>query len=107
MRRDTRHGHARRRLGMLTAVVVLLVAGVYVSVSVGQSDPPHAHAAGVKTKRTRLAATHAQVAQRLLVSAPGRPTMNWKVVAQVRGQPAAWIAQRSEEHTSELQSLRQ
>ena len=80
---------------MLTAVVVLLVAGVYVSVSVGQSDPPHAHAAGVKTKRTRLAATHAQVAQRLLVSAPGRPTMNWKVVAQVRGQPAAWIAQRS------------
>jgi len=42
-----------------------------------------------------LAATHAQVAQGLLVSALGQPTTSWKVVAQVRGQPAGWIAERS------------
>jgi hypothetical protein len=84
---------------MLSAVVVLLVAGVYVSVSVGQSDPPRAqpraHAASVKAKRRRLAATRTRAAPRLLVSAPGRPTTSWKVVAQAHGQPAAWIAQRS------------
>ncbi|HEY5343351.1 MAG TPA: hypothetical protein VIJ66_06795 [Solirubrobacteraceae bacterium] len=84
---------------MLSAVVVLLVAGVYVSVSVGQSVPPRAqsraHAASVKAKGGRLAATHVQVAPRLVVSAPGQPTTSWKVVAQAHGQPAAWIAQRS------------
>jgi hypothetical protein len=84
---------------MLSAVVVLLVAGVYVSVSVGQSDPPRAqpraHAASVKAKRRRLAATRTRAAPRLLVSAPGQPTTSWKVVAQAHGQPAAWIAQRS------------
>jgi hypothetical protein len=80
---------------MLSAVVVLLVAGVYVSVSVGQSDPPRAHAASLKAKRRRLAATHARLAPRLVVSAPGQPTTSWKVVAQAHGQPAAWIAQRS------------
>ena len=75
--------------------MVLLVAGVYVSVSVGQSDPPRAHASSVKAKRRRLAANYAQATPRLLVSAPGQPTMSWKVVAKVRGQPAAWVAQRS------------
>ncbi len=80
---------------MLTAVVVLLVAGVYVSVSVGQSEPPRAHASSVKAERRRLAATRARLAPRLVVSAPGQPTTSWKVVAQAHGQPAAWIAQRS------------
>jgi len=80
---------------MLSAVVMLLVAGVYVSVSGGQSDPPRAHAASVQARTRRLAATHAQVAPQLVVSAPGQPTTSWKVVAQAHGQPAAWIAQRS------------
>jgi hypothetical protein len=30
-----------------------------------------------------------------VVNAPGHPTSAWTVVAQVRGQPAAWLAQRS------------
>ncbi len=34
------------------------------------------------------------VAPRLVVSAPGRPTASWKVVARVRGQPATWTAER-------------
>jgi len=80
---------------VLVTVVMFVLAGVYVNVSVGQSAPPRAHAASVKAKRRRLAATHAQVARRLLVSAPGQPTTSWKVVAQAQGQPAAWIAQRS------------
>ena len=75
--------------------MVLLVAGVYVSVSVGQPDPPRAHAVSVKAKRMRLAATYAHATPRLVVSEPGQPTTSWKVVAQVHGQPAAWIAQRS------------
>jgi hypothetical protein len=77
------------------AVVVLVVAGVYVSASVGQSGPPRARAASVGAKRRRLAATRTRTAPRLLVTAPGQPTTRWRVVAQVRGQPAAWIAQRS------------
>jgi hypothetical protein len=32
---------------------------------------------------------------RLVVKAPGRSTAKWAVVAQVRGQPAAWLAERS------------
>jgi hypothetical protein len=80
---------------MLSAVVVLLVAGVYVSVSVGQSDPPRAHAASVEAKGRRLATTRTRAAPRLVVSAPGQPTTSWKVVAQAHGRPAAWIAQRS------------
>jgi hypothetical protein len=44
---------------------------------------------------TRLAATRTRAAPLLLVTAPGQPTTSWKVTAQVRGQPAAWIARRS------------
>ena len=33
--------------------------------------------------------------QQLVVTVPGRPTSSWTVVAQVRGQPAAWLAQHS------------
>ena len=44
---------------------------------------------------TRLAATRARSVPRLLVTAPRRQTSSWTVVAQVRGQPAAWLSQRS------------
>jgi hypothetical protein len=91
MRKDTRRVHARRRLGALAAaVVVVVVTGVYVSASVGRSGPPRT--ADVRATSRRLVATRARVAPRLLVTAPGQLTTSWKVVAQVRGKPAAWIA---------------
>ena len=95
MRRDIRRVHARRRLGVLVAVVVVLVAGAYVSASVGQSDPPRADAASVEVKSRRLAATRTRPVPPLLVTGPGQLTTSWKVVARVRGQPGAWVAQRS------------
>ncbi len=42
-----------------------------------------------------MAATRARSVPRLVVTSPGRPTLSWTVVAKVRGQPAAWLAQRS------------
>ena len=42
-----------------------------------------------------MAATPVRSVPRLAVTVPGRPTSGWTVVAQVRGQPAAWLAQRS------------
>jgi hypothetical protein len=41
------------------------------------------------------AATRAPSPPHLVVHAPGHLTSSWTVVAQVRGQPAAWLAQRS------------
>jgi hypothetical protein len=95
MRRDIRRVHARRRLGVLVAVVVVLVAGAYVSASVGQSGRQRAGAASVEAKSRRLAATRTRPVPRLLVTGPGQLTTSWKVVARVRGQPGAWVAQRS------------
>jgi hypothetical protein len=43
----------------------------------------------------RSVSARARAAPRLLVSAPGRLAASWTVVAQVRGQPAAWLAERS------------
>jgi hypothetical protein len=95
--------YARRRLGVLAAVASLAVAGTYLGVGVGRSDPrltravsmkaPERHATGAT--RTRPSAVQARAVPQLLVTAPGRPTTSWTVVAQVRGQPAAWLAQRS------------
>jgi len=75
--------------------VVLALAGTYVSASIGQSGRQRAGAASVGATKRRLAATRTRVAPRLLVTAPGQPTTSWRVVARVRGQPAAWISQRS------------
>lgn len=80
---------------MLVDVVVIVVAGVCVSVGVGWADQPRARPASVEAKMRRLAATRTRAVPRLLMTVPGQATMSWKVAAQVRGQPAAWIAQRS------------
>lgn len=88
---DTRRVYARRRLAVLVEVAVIVLVGVYVGVSVGQFEPSRAP----RAKMRRSVAIRARVAPRLLVSAPGHVTTSWKVTAQVRGQPAAWIARRS------------
>jgi len=69
-------------------------------VATGRSVPratrtviPVRHTAG--TQGPHLAATHARSVPHVLVAAPGSPSTSWKVIAQVRGQPAAWLAQRS------------
>ncbi|MFI5004710.1 MAG: hypothetical protein ACHQE6_06825 [Solirubrobacterales bacterium] len=94
MRRGSPHVYARRRLGLL-AVVAVLAAGAYATVGAGRSGTPRARAASVGAKQGRSAAARARVVPRLVVSAPSRPTASWTAVAWVRGQPAAWLTQRS------------
>ncbi len=97
--------YTRRRLGALTAgVLVLLGVGAY-TMGAGASDTPPTHAVSVPAtgphaiaaaKKTGLArAITAPAPPRLVVSTPAHPTSAWTVVARVRGQPAAWLAQRS------------
>ncbi len=50
---------------------------------------------GSATKTPIPATVPARAVPRLLVKAPARSTARWVVVAQVRGQPAAWLAERS------------
>ncbi len=85
-------------------LVALLLVGVGAySMGAGASDTRQARAAGaVATGRHAVtsgarptAATRALSPPHLVVTAPGHPTSAWTVVAQVRGQPAAWLAQRS------------
>lgn len=94
--------HARRRLGTLAAVALLGGAGVY-GLGVGRSDTHVKRAAGAVTTarrvrgapRPRPAGTRASLVPPIVVTTPPRPNANWTVVAQVHGQPAAWLAQRS------------
>jgi len=102
--RRPRGVYRRRRLGAITAFALLLVGvGVY-SMGAGASDTRQTRAtsavaagrhAVAAAKARPAAATRAPVTPRLVVSAPGRATSGWTVVAQVHGRPAAWLAQRS------------
>jgi hypothetical protein len=90
------------RQGALLAVVLLAAAGVY-SLVAGRSDTRATPAAskpsigkhGIAPARTAARVTRAPSVPPLVVTAPTRPSTAWTVVAQVRGQPAAWLAQRS------------
>lgn len=87
-----------KRLRAAALVGVALLAGAVVgrfAVGRNQTHAAATRSRPVAVRRARLAATRTRLAPRLVVSAPGRPTSNWKVVARVRGQPAAWLAQLS------------
>jgi len=102
------------RLGALTAVVLLVGVGIYTiaigaGAGAGASNRRHqapTRSAGVTDRHAVLtkavsptAPTSASAAAPplppLVVTAPGHPTSAWAVAAEVRGQPAAWVAQRS------------
>ncbi len=92
--------HTRRRIGLLASVAVLVAAGSYVSAGLGRSKPRFARAVGAAVHKPRasgraLARAVAPPVPQLVVTAPAHPTANWTTVAQVRGQPAVWLAQRS------------
>jgi hypothetical protein len=86
-------------LGALAAVAARAAAGAY-SIAAGRSAP-RATRTVIPARRTAAApgpnpaAMHARPVPHVQVRAPVRPGASWKVFAQVHGQPAAWLAQRS------------
>jgi hypothetical protein len=88
-------------------VLLLGVVGVYtMGAGASGTHQTRARSAGVTgrhtvaTRATPLtapapASSAAPSLPPLVVSAPGHPASGWTVVAQVHGQPAAWLAQRS------------
>jgi hypothetical protein len=77
----------------------MLVAGVF-GVAAGHSVPHATHTASAPgrsagARNQHPVATRARSAPHLVVTVPGSPSTGWKPVAWVRGQPAAWLAQRS------------
>ena len=100
MRHAATRAHARRRLGLLASVTVLVAAGSYVSAGLGSSKRRIATgvsaAAHEQRARGRVSARAvAHPVPELVVNAPGHTTASWTAVAQVRGHPAVWLAQRS------------
>jgi hypothetical protein len=95
--------HTRRRLGLLAAVATLAAACTYLSVGVGRSETRPPRGVNAVARLRRIDATTARysaqaplpVPPRLRVTAPVHATASWTTVAQVRGQSAAWLAQRS------------
>ncbi len=87
---------------VLVAAALLLAAGLYALLA-GHSDTHAAPAAtrriiarhGVAATRPAAHASRAPSVAPLVVTPPAHPTSGWTVVARVRGQPAAWLAQRS------------
>ncbi|HMD56569.1 MAG TPA: hypothetical protein VKG82_03765 [Solirubrobacteraceae bacterium] len=95
--------HIGARLAMVAVSGVLLVAvGAYLGLRGGGSEPHATRTVTVSVRAPgagRLArvssATPARVVPPLVVNAPVHATRGWTTVAEVRGQPAAWIAQRA------------
>jgi hypothetical protein len=100
-RRDRLPGNAHaRRLGPTGVLVLLAACGAWASACGGQSSQTRASSAVNVTTDKRAVGPAAPVAvahpaPRLLVATPARATTSWRIVARVRGQPAAWISQRS------------
>ena len=79
---------------MLVLAIGLIAAAVVdgaASPGTPGASPPRATVAAA----ARPAVARAAAAPHLVVTAPRAPGASWTVVAQVHGQPAAWIAQRS------------
>jgi hypothetical protein len=104
-----RHGGlspARRRARALTVLALLLATGAYLLLGGGHSarrarggvpvTAGERPARGPSTKSVPVpAVAPAPPPPHVLVKAPARATGSWRTVAQVHGQPAAWLAQRS------------
>src|ERR1019366_1309879 len=89
-----------RRWGLLVAVGLLVVVGVYLAGNRGGTGAPPAGAATstsrlVRASSTHAPAAHAATARHVVVTAPAVVPANWTTVAWVHGQPAIWLAQRS------------
>ncbi len=97
---------AGKRPSALAFVVVVLVAAAVLGPRLSRSSPSEAHAVGATAHTERAAGagptpTHPRSVPtrsppHLLVTAPAHTTADWTVVAKVHGQPAAWLAQRSD-----------
>jgi hypothetical protein len=82
--------------------VLALAAGAYALLA-GRSDTRATPAAtrpisarhGVAAGRPAAHVSRAPSVAPLVVTAPAHPSSGWTVVARVRGQPAAWLSQRS------------
>jgi len=89
-----------KRLGLLLVAGLFVAAGAAITVDSGRS---RAHAAGTlsaaehvsRAKKPAAAAVARRPVPALLVNAPAHTTTGWTTVARVRGQPAAWLAQRA------------
>ena len=92
-RRYSRRVRTRRRLVLILAIGLIAAAVADGAGSPGTpgASPPRATVAAAG----RPVVARAAAAPHLVVTAPRAPGAGWTVVAQVRGQPAAWIAQRS------------
>jgi len=92
----------RRRLASLAAIALLASAGVY-ALGIGRSGARLRRVAGTVATATRgraprrgdPAGTHASFVPPVVVTAPAQPSSQWTVLAEVGGQPAAWLAERS------------
>ena len=83
----------------MTVALLLVGVGVY-SMGAGASDSRQARAVATGRHAVTAGARPAPARRApspppLVVNAPRHPTGAWTAVAQVRGQPAAWLAQRS------------
>jgi len=95
--------HPDRRLGGLAVVVVVVVlvaAGALLGTEVGRSEPRAAHPVSTAARLARAAKpasapAPAHPVPALSVTAPAHTPQGWTTVAEVHGQPAAWLAQRS------------
>lgn len=80
------------------AAALLLAAGVYALLAGHSGTHATPAAARPSIARHGVAAAHVSRAPSvapLVVTTPAHPSTGWTVVARVRGQPAAWLAQRS------------
>jgi len=78
---------------LILAFGICALAAAYAAGSGGSRAAPPARAK--VTSAARFAAARAAAAPHLVVTAPRTTSPAWTVVAEVRGRPAAWIAQRS------------
>ena len=92
-RRYSRRVRTRRRLVLILAIGISAVAAAYAGGSSSAPAPAPARVPVAAANRAPTARTAA--APHVVVTAPRTPTAVWTVVAEVRGHPAAWIAQRS------------
>jgi len=105
MGRDAPTRGRRRTVGAHAVLALLAAASTGVSFGCGSSASQVTHGAtaagtpgrptGNATSTATPAAAPAPAVPRLLVRAPARSTAGWAVVAEVRGRPAAWLAERS------------
>jgi hypothetical protein len=103
MGRQTASPKGALRERAMVAAALLLTAGAYLGVSAGCSSSRVATGAGTGARASRTAtssvtpraAVPVRPVPHLVVREPRGQSARWSAFARVRGQPAAWLAQRS------------